>query len=98
MATGPSRDRSGGPGQRRTGRSGTHGMTGKRAGRENRRVLITGGSGFIGTNLAHRLLSSGQPVLLFDNLARPGVEQNLRWLHDTHGNLVDIMIADVRDQ
>src|SRR5215210_8683156 len=62
-----------------------------------RRVLITGGSGFIGTNLADRLLSAGHPVLLFDNLARPGVEQNLRWLHDTHGKLVRIVIGDVRN-
>jgi CDP-paratose 2-epimerase len=60
-------------------------------------VLITGGSGFIGTNLAHRILSEGRPVLLFDSLARPGVEQNLRWLRDTHGKLVDVVIADVRD-
>jgi CDP-paratose 2-epimerase len=62
-----------------------------------RPVLITGGSGFIGTNLAHRLLTSGQPVLLLDNLARPGVEQNLRWLRDTHGKLVRVVVADVRD-
>jgi CDP-paratose 2-epimerase len=62
-----------------------------------RPVLITGGSGFIGTNLAHRLLSEGCPVLLFDNLARPGVERNLRWLHDTHGNRVEIEIADTRN-
>jgi CDP-paratose 2-epimerase len=62
-----------------------------------RPVLITGGSGFIGTNLAHRLLSNGQPVLLFDSLARPGVEQNLRWLHDTHGSQVEIEIADTRN-
>ncbi|HEY4648425.1 MAG TPA: GDP-mannose 4,6-dehydratase, partial [Gemmatimonadales bacterium] len=62
-----------------------------------RPVLITGGSGFIGTNLAHRLLTGGHPVLLLDNLARPGVEQNLRWLRDTHGKLVQVMVADVRD-
>jgi CDP-paratose 2-epimerase len=60
-------------------------------------VLITGGSGFIGTNLAHRFLSDGHPVLLFDSLARPGVEKNLRWLRDTHGDHVEIQIADVRD-
>jgi CDP-paratose 2-epimerase len=72
-------------------------MRAKIPGGAGRKVLITGGSGFIGTNLAHRLLSAGRPVLLFDNLGRPGVEQNLRWLHDTHGKLVDIMIADVRD-
>lgn len=62
-----------------------------------RPVLITGGSGFIGTNLAHRLLTAGHSVLLYDNLARPGVEQNLRWLRDTHGSQVAISVSDVRD-
>lgn len=60
-------------------------------------VLITGGCGFIGTNLAHRVLSSGKNVLLFDNLSRAGVERNLRWLRQTHGEKVRIEAADVRD-
>jgi CDP-paratose 2-epimerase len=60
-------------------------------------VLITGGAGFIGTNLAHRLLSERRPVLLLDSLARPGVERNLRWLRDAHGSLLEIEVADVRD-
>jgi CDP-paratose 2-epimerase len=60
-------------------------------------VLITGGCGFIGTNLAHRILTSGRPVLLYDNLSRPGVEQNLAWLLQTHGDLVHIEAADIRD-
>jgi CDP-paratose 2-epimerase len=64
---------------------------------DSRPVLITGGAGFIGTNLAHRYLAAGQPVLLLDNLARAGVAQNLRWLRDTHGDLVRIDVADVRD-
>ena len=64
---------------------------------QSRPILITGGSGFIGTNLAHRLLQNGGRVLLFDNLSRPGVEQNLRWLRDTHGDAVEIEVADVRD-
>lgn len=68
------------------------------AGEHDRPVLITGGSGFIGTNLAHRILASGKPVLLFDNLSRPGVERNLRWLRETHGQLVQIEVADVQDQ
>ncbi len=66
-------------------------------GRHQKPVLITGGSGFIGANLAHRLLSSGQPVILFDNLSRPGVEQNLEWLRQTHGNLVQLEHGDVRN-
>jgi CDP-paratose 2-epimerase len=70
--------------------------SGKFSGRR-KPVLITGGAGFIGTNLAHRLLSEGQPVLLYDNLSRPGVEHNLEWLQKTHGNLVDVEVADIQD-
>jgi CDP-paratose 2-epimerase len=66
-------------------------------GGKDRPVLITGGCGFIGTNLAHRILSSGRPVLLFDNLSRPGVERNLAWLHRTHGEMMRIEAADVQD-
>jgi CDP-paratose 2-epimerase len=60
-------------------------------------VLITGGAGFIGANLAHRLLSAGRPVLIFDNLSRPGVERNLQWLVETYGNLVRVEVSDTRD-
>jgi CDP-paratose 2-epimerase len=64
---------------------------------KNQMVLITGGAGFIGTNLAHRFLSQKQPVLLYDNLSRPGVEENLAWLRAKYGDLVHIEVADVRD-
>src|ERR1051326_8612366 len=60
-------------------------------------VLITGGAGFIGTNLAHRFLSAGRPVRVFDNLSRPGVERNLQWLRTTHGDLVEVCVAQVQD-
>jgi len=43
-------------------------------------VLITGGCGFIGTNLAARLLSRGYTVTVLDNLSRPGSEINRDWL------------------
>ncbi|MDQ3929773.1 MAG: SDR family NAD(P)-dependent oxidoreductase [Chloroflexota bacterium] len=66
-------------------------------GPDDRPVLITGGAGFIGTNVAHRLLSEGREVLVYDNLSRAGVEQNLRWLKETHGDKVEAMRADVRD-
>src|ERR1051326_6599426 len=60
-------------------------------------ILITGGAGFIGSNIAHRLLSAGHRVRLLDNLSRSGVEFNLRWLIETHGDLVDIEVPDVRN-
>jgi CDP-paratose 2-epimerase len=60
-------------------------------------TLITGGAGFIGSNLAHRLLGAGRRVRVFDNLSRPGVEQNLQWLRDNHGERLDVVVADVRD-
>jgi CDP-paratose 2-epimerase len=60
-------------------------------------TLITGGAGFIGSNLAHRLLGMGQRVRVLDNLSRPGVEQNLQWLRETHGARLEMIVADVRD-
>ena len=63
----------------------------------DRPVLICGGAGFIGTNLANRLLSEGHRVLLYDNLSRSGVEHNLNWLQHQHPALLDFEHADVRD-
>ena len=60
-------------------------------------ILITGGAGFIGSNVAHRLLSAGHRVRLLDNLSRSGAERNLRWLIETHGDMVDIEVPDVRN-
>ncbi len=59
-------------------------------------VLITGGAGFVGSNLANRILGSGRPVILFDNLARPRVTENLAWLKRRHRTLA-VEIGDVRD-
>jgi CDP-paratose 2-epimerase len=60
--------------------------------------LITGGAGFIGTNLAARLLLAGREVRIFDNLSRAGVDVNARWLIDTFGNRVELRVGDVRDR
>jgi CDP-paratose 2-epimerase len=66
--------------------------------RDDRPVLITGGAGFVATNVAHRLLTAGRPVILFDNLSRAGVEQNVAWLRATHGPLVRLQVGDVRNR
>lgn len=65
--------------------------------RDNRPVLITGGCGFIGCNLADRLAERGERVLVLDNLVRTGVRENAQWLKSRHGDLVSIAVADIRD-
>lgn len=60
-------------------------------------VLITGGAGFIGTNLADRLLRLGVRVTIYDNLARQGTAQNLDWLRAQHGARLTFIRGDVRD-
>ena len=61
------------------------------------KALVTGGAGFIGCNLADRLAAEGAQVIVFDALARPGVERNLAWLQSRHGAAVTPCIADIRD-
>ncbi|HVW27134.1 MAG TPA: NAD-dependent epimerase/dehydratase family protein [Polyangiaceae bacterium] len=60
-------------------------------------TLITGGAGFIGTNLAHRLLSDGERVTIFDNFSRAGSLDNARWLSDVHGARLSVERGDCRD-
>jgi CDP-paratose 2-epimerase len=59
-------------------------------------VLITGGAGFVGTNLAHRLMRAGRQVRIYDNLSRSGAKQNLHWLRAVHGSLLQFRRGDVR--
>ena len=61
-------------------------------------TLVTGGAGFIGTNVADRLCREGGRVTVLDNLSRPGVEANAAWLKQTHGDLVRIECADLLDE
>jgi CDP-paratose 2-epimerase len=65
-------------------------------GPERDSVVITGGAGFIGSNLADRLAARGEPVVILDNLSRAGTERNLEWLASRHPQ-IGVEIADVRD-
>ena len=66
--------------------------------RHARPVVIVGGAGFIGSNLADALLSEGNEVVVFDSLSRPGTERNLGWLEARHGARMQPLLADLRDR
>ncbi|GAC1345746.1 MAG: NAD-dependent epimerase/dehydratase family protein [Acetobacteraceae bacterium] len=61
-------------------------------------VLVTGGAGFIGSNLADRLARMGHDVIVYDALVRPGVGANLDWLRSRHGPRIRAVVADLRDR
>lgn len=67
---------------------------------QNRSVLIFGGAGFIGSNLAEHLLERTEAnVHVYDNLSRAGVHRNLEWLRKLAGNSgrLRVTVGDVRD-
>ena len=49
------------------------------------RWLVTGGVGFIGTNLVDHLMQQGHDVMVLDDMSRAGVDANARFLADRHG-------------
>ena len=58
------------------------------------KVLITGGCGFLGSNLAVDALANGDEVTLFDNLSRVGGTENLQWLREQ--GAIDFRHGDIR--
>ncbi len=62
----------------------------------DKKVLITGGLGFIGSNLAHRLVAVGADVMLVDSLI-PDYGGNLFNIHGIEDR-IKVNIADVRDE
>ena len=62
-----------------------------------RPLVITDGAGFIRSNLAESYLSDGRDVVVFDNLSRDGVEENLAWLRARHRDRVHPAPMDLSD-
>ena len=61
------------------------------------RILITGGAGFIGCNLAEASIRAGHQVTIFDNLSRQGSQANLDWLRNAFGDSFRFIAGDIRD-
>ena len=61
----------------------------------NKKILITGGLGFIGSNLARKLLEHGNIITVVDSLI-PEYGGNLRNLHDIQDK-ISVSLSDVRD-
>jgi len=58
------------------------------------KLLVTGGCGFLGSNLADAAMQRGDDVSVLDNLSRAGSEQNRTWL-EARGRH-EFIHADVR--
>lgn len=59
------------------------------------RYIVTGGAGFIGSNVADYYLSRGNEVTIFDNFSRPGSERNLAWLESRHASGLRTVRGDI---
>ena len=59
-------------------------------------VLVTGGAGFIGSNLCEHLLESGYRVRCLDNFAT-GHWENIIPLIERYGTQFDMQVGDIRD-
>lgn len=59
------------------------------------KILVTGGAGFIGSNLCEILLIKGYHVICLDNLST-GKMENIQHLLDKHSDKFDLLIGDIR--
>lgn len=58
------------------------------------KLLVTGGAGFLGSNLAMSGMARGWDVIILDNFSKGGTEDNLKWL--LSGGKVALERADIR--
>ena len=63
----------------------------------NKKILVTGGAGFIGSNLCEELLSLGNRVICLDNFSTGKKENIVKLLNDTNFTLIEGDIRKIED-
>ena len=58
----------------------------------SKNILITGGAGFIGINIAKKLRSLGNNITIYDNLSRESIR------YDFEGLKINFVKGDIRDE
>jgi len=61
------------------------------------KIFISGGAGFIGSNIAKKYLDTGNRVVVYDNLSRKDTEKNLKWLRSHNKVRLQFIKGDIRD-
>jgi CDP-paratose 2-epimerase len=59
------------------------------------KYVITGGCGFLGSNLANEVLARGDTLVIYDNLTRLGSDKNLAWLQSV--GTFDFVLGDIQN-
>ena len=59
-------------------------------------IVVIGGAGFIGCNVADHYLKNKHHVTVFDNFSRKGTLQNLQWLQSKHADNISVVQGDTR--
>ena len=65
--------------------------------KNSKKLLITGGAGFIGSNIAWYFAAHGYQVTIFDNFKRRGTRQNFAWIKSKLPK-VKVIIGDIRNR
>jgi len=61
-----------------------------------KKILITGGAGFIGINSAFHFLEKGWEVIIFDNFSRAGSKTIIKFLQGKFKSTLKVVVGDVR--
>lgn len=60
------------------------------------KILITGGAGFLGTNIAYEAIKNSHEVIIMDNFVRRGSERNAKLLEKYFSGAVKVLHGEVR--